>query len=950
MTVIDAALEASQPHAFPAELAPRQSLQANPWLWPADQSAEQCWAAWAKSVANWLQSQSINPRDALVIVPVGAVLSHARQAWAEAVGGWAPTIETVATLVTANQWRMETSGRLGWVSMDAVADQLTVTHQLGQETWCKQWRSRDPRGFDHAMAEVVQAAQLWIKRAQAVPPAQRSAYWQHARQAMAKAVGQTHQYGSREKLLLSWALEWAIESMSNGWGSDALFDLPYQAWVGVSAGDSIAPGTEAHLMLGLMAQAQSQGRAVYWSSARADQGAHPATVQPALLTCQDAEDEARQATALVLQHVKASRQNDGLPVALIALDRSLIRRVRAMLEGAGACLADETGWRLSTTRAAAAVTRLLQVGLAQATTDDLLDWLKSGWIQWPQLEACDELDQWCRQMGWLRAWDAPTLNKAGKPCPDAAVALWQQAHTSTQALRQAMAGKRLPLRQWLSITRQVLVDTGAWHMLEQDPAGLLMLESLHLGELETSDTAAAASWSALLDQTLLHGAGFRRWVHDVLEGTTFRPTAPEGRIDVVVTPLARSVMRPFAAVVMPGCDARQLGGTSVNANWLGPGLTAEMGLATPENQRDTQWEAFELLLSRPQVICLHRSVQGSEPVEPSPWLDRWAQAHPIPWQAAQPEWGSLTLQRTPVVKPAPTLSAPTLGLLPKALSATSYEALRQCPYRFFAQSILKLKDLGELEEGLDRADYGIWLHEVIRRFHEQREQQLALSTLEEDIENWLTHAQQVMRDLGLDSDVMRPYFLPYISVLGFMARAYVTWLYEHEAEGWRCVDNESNRQRVYPLDTQRSLNLHGQLDRIDTQYRDGKARRMVIDYKTGSLGGLKERVKQPLEDTQLPFYALLEHDVTDAAYLHLDAKAATLIQHDEVDQDADTLLEGIRQDMIRIAEGAPLQALGEGAACGYCQVRGLCRKDHWPIVSANDNTPTTPDAKEEGAA
>jgi ATP-dependent helicase/nuclease subunit B len=43
----------------------------------------------------------------------------------------------------------------------------------------------------------------------------------------------------------------------------------------------------------------------------------------------------------------------------------------------------------------------------------------------------------------------------------------------------------------------------------------------------------------------------------------------------------------------------------------------------------------------------------------------------------------------------------------------------------------------------------------------------------------------------------------------------------------------------------------------------------------------------------------------------------------------DALLQGIEHDMARIAAGAALPALGEGAACDYCVARGLCRKDFW---------------------
>jgi ATP-dependent helicase/nuclease subunit B len=69
-----------------------------------------------------------------------------------------------------------------------------------------------------------------------------------------------------------------------------------------------------------------------------------------------------------------------------------------------------------------------------------------------------------------------------------------------------------------------------------------------------------------------------------------------------------------------------------------------------------------------------------------------------------------------------------------------------------------------------------------------------------------------------------------------------------------------------------------------------------------------------------------------AAYINLveGAKAKELSSTNEL-QDLETrrdaLLDGIWTDLSRMAEGHGLRALGEGDACTYCQVRGLCRKD-----------------------
>ena len=67
----------------------------------------------------------------------------------------------------------------------------------------------------------------------------------------------------------------------------------------------------------------------------------------------DPSDEAERAAACVLRHVEAA----ACRWRLAAIDRVLTRRIRAMLDVRGVAIRDETGWKLSTTRAAANVMR-----------------------------------------------------------------------------------------------------------------------------------------------------------------------------------------------------------------------------------------------------------------------------------------------------------------------------------------------------------------------------------------------------------------------------------------------------------------------------------------------------------------------------------------------------------------------------------------------------------------
>ena len=105
-----------------------------------------------------------------------------------------------------------------------------------------------------------------------------------------------------------------------------------------------------------------------------------------------------------------------------------------------------------------------------------------------------------------------------------------------------------------------------------------------------------------------------------------------------------------------------------------------------------------------------------------------------------------------------------------------------------------------------------------------------------------------------------------------------------------------------------------------------------MDYKTSSVESLKKRVREPLEDSQLAFYAALlgAGDTLGAAYLAVDdAKAPVEIEHPNVQRSAAALLTGLGGEWQRLREGAPMPALGEGAVCETCEARGLCRRDHW---------------------
>jgi ATP-dependent helicase/nuclease subunit B len=131
-----------------------------------------------------------------------------------------------------------------------------------------------------------------------------------------------------------------------------------------------------------------------------------------------------------------------------------------------------------------------------------------------------------------------------------------------------------------------------------------------------------------------------------------------------------------------------------------------------------------------------------------------------------------------------------------------------------------------------------------------------------------------------------------------------------------------------------ALVLHGRIDRIDV-CTDAQMVRL-IDYKTTSAKALEDKVREPLEDTQLAVYAALqlaqqaEGGSVEACYLALDeADEVVAVSHVGVEDSARELTRQIAAERARIEAGAPLPALGEGQVCDTCEARGLCRRDHW---------------------
>ncbi|MGD9834620.1 MAG: PD-(D/E)XK nuclease family protein [Piscinibacter sp.] len=853
----------------------------------------------ATRVREWAAVRDLPLRDVVLLLPFSALLPPAREAFARG-GGWQPRIETARTC--AASLAPPVAVQPMQLSFDAAADRLVAARLLRLQSVGAAWAKADPRRFDRAVAAVVETAQALAGAAHELPPDAREAYWADARQRLAPSAGP----GAQQRWLARLALEWAAQSAAPA--TDRLFEAEPAGWVALQAG-----GPDG-LVESLLAAARCPCLIVD-ADADADAGLSSRTNIPSLARCPGFEDEAQAAAAQVLVHLERGEH----PVALIGLDRQLVRRIRALLERQHVPLADETGWTLSTTRAAALVMAILRAASPRAGTDMLFDGLKA-LPGWPGVEAADNL---------LRAIERECRRRAISRVERLAQAELEPAladHVARiDAVLALLRGGPASVAEWLSRLAGALRGCGAWDMLSADAAGQAVLRALRLDE----PAAGSAAWHDAASQARMGLDGFVAWADAVLEGGSFTPPGPAAdTVRVVITPLARAMLRPFAALVCPGADDRHLGAAPAAHPLLSEAEQVALRLSGRAQRQQREALAFAQALAAPRVTFLRRHVDTSgEPLADSPLLQRLGldlaqQGRAVaPWQdprvRRQLEW-------RPVAHPQPVASE----ALPGRVSASAVEALRDCPYRFFARHVLGLREDDELEAELEKRDFGDWLHRVLYRFHAQRQ---APGSVEDESRQLHAIASQEQGTQGLSDDE----FLPFAASFARLVPRYLEWLHRRDDDGdqWQAGEREARLRTA----ATGGIELYGVIDRID-RVEHGAALQL-IDYKTSSPERLKARVRQPLEDTQLAFYAALLAPEAGrplrACYLPLEpSDAIKPIVHDNVQRSAEVLVRELGAEFDRLRAGASLPALGEGEVCEHCEARGLCRRDHWPDGSA----------------
>jgi len=623
------------------------------------------------------------------------------------------------------------------------------------------------------------------------------------------------------------------------------------------------------------------------------------------------EQEARAAELQVRRWLLAGKTS----IAIVAQDRLAARRVRALLERAEVQVQDETGWILSTMSVSTVLMRWLDVLQSDFYYQDMLDLLKSPYMFADQnsgerKQMVYQLEQLLRRHGAVAHLDV-FFELAQNEAPELGLPLAR--------LRQAadeLGKKSNTIHGWLLALERSLDILGVSAGLAADAAGEKLLQALYTWQQELA-----------ADGTRFSRAEWRHWLALQLDALTWRDSGIAS--PVLITHLAATRWRKFDAVLLLGCDAAHLPSADKAAVWFNDAVRNTLGLPVRAVYRAQQRDdLLALLAMNDSVLATWQTSKSGEANLLSPYLEILRGLHQLAYGDDLAETELAGMLETAQVRStagdlpsAASMPQPVASpvMIPQRISASGYNSLVACPYQYYARHVLHLNELDEVREGIEKRDFGEWVHGILHRFH----QQFPLVTGKQNnvLEDALSQisvevfAQALQRDYWARAWLLRwQQSIP----------AYIEAQLKSEAEGWRYQNGEV----PFELPLTEDLQMRGRIDRIDVLAEASHVVR-VLDYKTQDAAMLKNKLKQAGEDVQLPFYAHV-FEATEAAFISIEKnKVLDVTPPQDVAQLAAANIERLKSVFAQMRSGASMPANGIDSVCTYCEMRGLCRKVEW---------------------
>jgi len=541
-----------------------------------------------------------------------------------------------------------------------------------------------------------------------------------------------------------------------------------------------------------------------------------------------AETPRAEATAIAL--ILREAAETGRRAALITPDRTLSRRVAAVLDRWGIVPDDSAGQPLSLSPPGRFLRQVAGLFGRRAPFAPLLALLKhplcaSGGDRGEHLRLTRDLELRLRRRGPAFP-DGDDIRRWAASAGDATRIAW--ADWLGTALDSAAA-----------IADQPLADLARTH--------LALAEALAAGP--AGDAGKSGLWQR--EAGIVARRAMDQLEREAVHGGTF---SADGYAELMVAILARDTVRqteaahPAIAIWgtlearVQGCDLVILGGLNERIwpqatapdPWMSRQMRLRAGLLLPERQIGLSAHDFQQAAGAPEVV-LARAVRDAEAeTVPSRWLARLVNLLQGLPAAGGPEALAMMRARgdrwlrlaaaldTPAapVSPAPRPSPhPPVTVRPRELPVTAIRTLIRDPYAVYVERILRLRPLDPLLPEPGAALRGLIVHQIIERFIRERQPG---ETDEPARARLLALAEEV-----LEAEISWPGAQRlWLAKLARIADRFITAEAARQLRGEPVIIEQKGSVRLDMVD----FTLTARPDRIDL-LTDGRVH--IHDYKTG---------------------------------------------------------------------------------------------------------------------
>lgn len=317
----------------------------------------------------------------------------------------------------------------------------------------------------------------------------------------------------------------------------------------------------------------------------------------------------------------------------------------------------------------------------------------------------------------------------------------------------------------------------------------------------------------------------------MMEGVKYNPPYSSNSKIIALAPTETRLLK-FDLVIMAGLNDNSWPNLNNSNPFMNKAMCNDFGLASTERNIGLQSHDFCNLLASDQVFITRSIKEDGVFTVKSRWLSRIETILKISnlnvdsskkWQ----QWSKDLNKPDKFITPVRASANPPITARPRELSVTYFEKLIRDPYAIYANKILSLKKLDDIDQDPTMADFGSLIHQTFDKFIKQYNDDKHSDKYQELI----NIGDELAKKMGLNSHM----FLFWQERFKKIAKWFALNESETRKQGVKIL-SEIDGKIILNFDAE-NFTIKARADRIEKNV-DGSI--AIIDYKTGILPAVKE--------------------------------------------------------------------------------------------------------------